>query len=84
MTIGICTISLCDHLNPGFGYQIKITDDSGKVLLFDNGGENVLTLERAIILLKTHMRPHSTKECVEGCTGECQYMSQANTYRPTK
>lgn len=27
------TFSLCDHLNPGFGYQIKIVNGNGATVL---------------------------------------------------
>lgn len=32
-TIGELCVSLCDPLNPEFGYQVKIHDDRGKLLL---------------------------------------------------
>ena len=32
--IGNVSVSLCDHLNPGFGYQIRVTDINGKDLAF--------------------------------------------------
>jgi hypothetical protein len=53
-TIGDVSISLCDHLNPGFGYQVKITDDRGNVLLFSGRdpqtGKDLLTYADALVV----------------------------------
>jgi hypothetical protein len=41
------SFSICDLLNPGFGYQVRITDDSGRELLFSSRnpatGDDLLT-----------------------------------------
>ena len=46
--IGIVSICLVDHLNPGFGYQIRIIDDRGQTVLFTSRdpltGQDLLTL----------------------------------------
>ena len=34
MQIHAVAITLCDVLNPGFGYQIRVTGEGGKQLLF--------------------------------------------------
>jgi len=45
-------ITLCDHLNEGFGYQVRIVDTRGDVLLFTSrdpvSGKDLLTYEHAL------------------------------------
>lgn len=52
MTIAAVIITLCDPLNAGFGYQIKVQNDRGGILLFANRdpatGAELLTLADAL------------------------------------
>lgn len=53
--ISHASISLCDNLNPGFGYQVRITNDRGQDILFTandpNTGKDLLTWADALRVL---------------------------------
>jgi len=51
-TISEVHITLCDHLNAGFGYQIRVVDQSGRTILFTSRdpstGRDLLTYDDAL------------------------------------
>lgn len=51
-TFGEVHVSLCDHLNSGFGYQLRIVDDRGALLLLTTcdpvSGRELLTVDDAL------------------------------------
>lgn len=53
-SVSTVLITLCDNLNPGFGYQIRIQDQQGKTLLFTSRdpstGKDLLTLGEALLV----------------------------------
>lgn len=56
------SFALCDHLNPGFGYQVKITDAlSGESMLFTSkhpvDGSDLLTAGDCMDVINAYVAP---------------------------
>ena len=52
------TINLCDPLNPGIGYQVKVTKRGRTVLhtsYFPDTGESILTFTEAVRVLTMYI-----------------------------
>jgi len=54
--IGDVHIALCDPLNPGFGYQLRITSSHGEELMHASvdtvTGKDLLTVEDALTVVR--------------------------------
>jgi hypothetical protein len=54
--IGDVHIALCDPLNPGFGYQLRITSSHGEELMHASvdtvTGKDLLTVEDALAVVR--------------------------------
>lgn len=66
MTYPEVTISICDHLNPGFGYQMRITDGrTGETVLFTSKspttGQPLLTYEDCLEVAAMYAKPGVAK-----------------------